>query len=115
MEETLLEAVASVKAFRQIDGGPRPSDNAPGNPTVDFHGEQRTNATHQSKTDPEARLYKKGKGKEDELVFIAHALMENRMGRWRTSKLPKRREQPNEMRYPSCLTRRGNEGSKPRR
>ena len=59
---------------------PPPSDGDPGNPSVDFHGERRSNATHQSTTDPEARLYRKGKGKEAKLVFIGHALMENRNG-----------------------------------
>ena len=47
---------------------------------MDFHGERRSNATHQSTTDPESRLLRKGKGKEAKLVFIAHALMENRNG-----------------------------------
>ena len=47
---------------------------------MDFHGEKRSNATHQSTTDPEARLLRKGKGKEAKLVFLAHALMENRNG-----------------------------------
>jgi hypothetical protein len=47
---------------------------------VDFRGERRSNATHQSATDPEARLMRKGKGKEARLVFMAHALMENRNG-----------------------------------
>lgn len=56
------------------------SDDDPGNPSVDFHGEQRTNATHRSTTDPDARLFRKGKGKEAKLVFMAHALMENRNG-----------------------------------
>ena len=50
------------------------------NAEVDFHGQKRTNATHVSATDPEARLYKKGKGKEAKLCFIGHALMENRNG-----------------------------------
>ncbi len=52
----------------------------PGNPTVDFRGERRSNATHQSTTDSDARLMRKGKAKEARLVFIGHALMENRHG-----------------------------------
>src|SRR3990172_4835752 len=70
-----------MKSFRRRDGEP-PSgtDDAPGNPTVDFHGERRSNVTHQSTTDPEARLYRKWKGKEAKLVFMGHALMENRYG-----------------------------------
>jgi len=79
---TLIEAWASLKSFRRKDGkdkkGAPPDD--PGNPTVDFHGEKRSNTTHESKTDPEARLAKKGKGKEAKLCYSAHALMENRNG-----------------------------------
>ena len=52
----------------------------PGNPTVNFHGERRSNATHASTTDPEARLMRKGPGKEAKLVYHGHALMENRHG-----------------------------------
>ena len=69
------------KSFRPKDGPPKsqPPDD-PGNPTVDFHGERRSNTTHQSTTDPEALLAKKGKGKEARLSFMGHALMENRNG-----------------------------------
>ncbi len=78
VEGTLIEAAAS---FRKRDGGPTDaSDDDPGNPSVDFHGERRSNATHRSTTDQEARLFRKGKGKEAKLVFMAHALMENRNG-----------------------------------
>jgi transposase len=81
VDGTLLEAAASLKSFKPRDGGPPPStDGDPGNPSVDFHGEKRSNATHQSTTDPEARLLRKGKGKEAKLVFLGHALMENRHG-----------------------------------
>ena len=52
----------------------------PGNPSVDFQGERRTNATHASTTDPEARLYKKAAGQEAKLCFLGHVLMENRHG-----------------------------------
>ena len=81
VDGTLIEAAASLKSFTRKDGVPsaQPPDDA-GNPTVDFHGEKRTNATHQSTTDPQARLFRKGKGKEAKLVFMAHALMENRNG-----------------------------------
>ncbi len=58
--------------------GPPPED--PGNPTVDFHKEKRTNETHQSTTDPDARLARKGKGKEAKLSYAGHVLMENRNG-----------------------------------
>jgi hypothetical protein len=62
VDGTLLEAAASLKSFRPKDKPPSatPPDD-PGNPTVNFHGERRSNATHQSTTDPEARLAKKGK------------------------------------------------------
>ena len=81
VDGTLIEAAASLKSFRRRDGDPpASSDDDPGNPSVDFHGEKRSNATHQSTTDPEARLLRKGKGKEAKLVFLAHALMENRNG-----------------------------------
>ena len=81
VDGTLIEAAASMKSFKRRDGDPPPpTDDDPGNPSVDFHGERRVNATHQSTTDPEARLFRKGKGKEARLVFMAHALMENRNG-----------------------------------
>ena len=57
---------------------PPPDD--PGNPSVDFRGERRTNATHASTTDLEARLYKKASGQEAKLCFLGHVLMENRHG-----------------------------------
>ena len=77
----LIEAAASLKSFKPKDGDPpKTTDDDPGNPSVDFHGERRSNATHQSTTDPEVRLLRKGKGKEAKLVFMAHALMENRHG-----------------------------------
>ena len=79
VDGTLLEAWASLKSFRPKDG-----DDVTGagekNPGVDFHGEHRTNATHESTTDPEARLAKKGAGKEAKLCFAGHVLMENRTG-----------------------------------
>src|SRR6266849_3037818 len=82
VDGTLIEAAASLKSFRPKDKPPsdEPPPDDPGNPTVNFRGERRSNATHQSTTDPEARLAKKGKGKEAHLAFTGHALMENRNG-----------------------------------
>jgi transposase len=81
VDGTLIEAAASLKSFVRKGGDPpaQPSEDAR-NPSVDFHGEKRTNATHQSTTDPQARLFRKGNGKEAKLAFMAHALMENRNG-----------------------------------
>lgn len=86
---TLLEAWASTKSFRPKEEihseGEGPSQGGsngftPSNPEVDFKGEKRSNETHQSRTDPESVLYRKGPGKEAKLCFGAHALMENRNG-----------------------------------
>jgi transposase len=82
VDGTLIEAWASLKSFRPK--GEKPSDRTPpddpGNPSVNFHGERRQNATHQSTTDPEARLAKKGAGKEARLCYTESVLMENRNG-----------------------------------
>ncbi len=79
VDGTLLEAWASTKSFRAKDGSAPPSD--PGrNGEQDFHGQKRSNETHASTTDPDARLYRKGRGKEAKLCFMGHALMENRHG-----------------------------------
>ena len=80
VDGTLIEAWAGQKSFQKKDtpAGPGPDD--PGNPAVDFHGEKRSNQTHQSKTDPDARLYKKGPGKEAKLSYQGQVLMENRNG-----------------------------------
>ncbi|MDP2661520.1 MAG: IS5 family transposase [Dehalococcoidia bacterium] len=81
VDGTLIEAAASLKSLTRRDGTPPTlTDDDTGNPSVDFHGERRINATHRSATDPEARLFRKGNGKEAKLVFMAHALMENRNG-----------------------------------
>ncbi len=81
VDGTLIEAAASLKSFRpKQEPSPAEAPDHPGNPTVDFRGECRSNATHASTTDPEARLTRKGKGKEARLVFMGHALMENRNG-----------------------------------
>ncbi len=79
VDGTLLEAWASMKNFRPKDGGETPGSSEK-NPGVDFRGEHRTNATHKSTTDPEARLARKGAGKEARLCFAGHALMENLTG-----------------------------------
>src|SRR3972149_1552732 len=76
VDGTLIEAWASQKSFRPKDGEP-PS----GTPReADFHGQRRSNDTHQSTTDPDARLYKKSKGSEAKLSYLGHGLMENRNG-----------------------------------
>jgi transposase len=79
VDGTLIDAWASLKSFRSKDAAGGDEDD-PGNPTVNFHGERRSNQTHASTTDPEARLYRKGKGKESRLSYMGHALMENRNG-----------------------------------
>ncbi len=79
VDGTLLEAWASTKSFRPQDGSGPPPD-AGRNGEQDFHGQARSNDTHASTTDPDARLYRKGRGKEAKLCFIGHALMENRNG-----------------------------------
>ena len=80
VDGTLLEAWASLKSFQPKDkqDGPPPDD--PGNPTVDFHGQKRSNETHESKTDPDALLARKGKGKEAKLSYNGNLLIENRNG-----------------------------------
>lgn len=78
VDGTLLEAWASQKSFRPRDTDPPPDGG--GNPTVNFHGQRRTNATHQSTTDPDARLYKKARGREARLGYLGHVLMEHRSG-----------------------------------
>ncbi len=79
VDGTLIEAWASLKSFRPTDPSDPPPDD-PGNPTVNFHGETRRNATHASTTDPQARLYRKGPGREAKLYYMGHVLMENRHG-----------------------------------
>jgi transposase len=79
VDGTLIESWASLKSFKPKDDKPSGGEGGR-NPSVDFHGEQRTNETHQSTTDPEARLAKKGKGKEAKLCHMGHALTDNRHG-----------------------------------
>jgi transposase len=83
VDGTLIEAAASLKSFRPKDeppSPPRPDGGSPSNRWVDFHGQKRSNATHQSTTDPDARLLRKGPGKEARLSYMGQALMENRHG-----------------------------------
>jgi transposase len=79
VDGTLVEAWASLKSFQRKDGKPNPPDD-PGNPTVDFHGEKRSNQTHESTTDPDALLARKGNGKEAKLSYNGNLLIENRNG-----------------------------------
>jgi transposase len=76
VDGTLIEAWASMKSFRPKDE----HDAGDSNGWSDFRGEKRSNETHESKSDPEARIFRKGNGKEAKLVFMGHALMENRNG-----------------------------------
>jgi len=78
VDGTLIEAWASLKSFKRKGQKPGAKPDDPGNPTVNFHGEHRSNATHRSTTDPEALLARKGKGKEAKLCYSANALVENR-------------------------------------
>src|SRR5271157_5901457 len=80
VDGTLLEAWAGAKSFQRKDEEtPLPPDD-PGNPTVNFHGEKRCNQTHVSKTDPDAKLARKGAGKEAKLSYSGNLLVENRNG-----------------------------------
>jgi hypothetical protein len=80
VDGTLIEAWASQKSFQRKDQTEEPPKDDPGNPTVNFHGERRRNDTHESKTDPEARLARKGGGQESKLAYCGNALIENRNG-----------------------------------
>jgi hypothetical protein len=80
VDGTLLEAWAGMKSFQPKEGKPSPPPDDPGNPTVNFRGEKRSNQTHESKTDPEAQLARKGDGKESKLSYCGNLLVENRNG-----------------------------------
>jgi transposase len=80
VDGTLLEAWASLKSFRPKDEGPTAPPDDPGNPTINFHGESRRNDTHQSTTDPDALLARKGNGREAKLSYAGHVLLDNRHG-----------------------------------
>ena len=78
VDGTLVEAWASLKSFKPKDQAPGDPPADRGNPSVNFHGQRRSNKTHQSATDPEALLARKGAGKEAKLCYSANALVENR-------------------------------------
>ena len=80
VDGTLLEAWAGLTSFRTKDVGPTPPPDDRGNPTINFHGESRRNDTHQSTTDPDALLARKGAGKEAKLSYAGHVLLDNRHG-----------------------------------
>jgi transposase len=80
VDGTLLEAWASVKSYQRKDGKNAVPPDDPGNAMVDFHGEKRSNETHASKTDPDAKMARKGKGKEAKLSYNGNLLVENRNG-----------------------------------
>lgn len=80
VDGTLIEAWASMKSFRPKDDSDHEGEGGGRNAERDFHGEKRCNETHASTTDPQARLYKKGRGKESKLCYLGHTLMENRNG-----------------------------------
>ena len=80
VDGTLIEAWASIKSFRRKDGGDNDGQGPGRNAERNFHQEKRSNETHESTTDPEARLYSKGDGQPARLCYMGHALMENRNG-----------------------------------
>lgn len=80
VDGTLVQAWASQKSFRPREDGPQAPGGDEGNVDVDYRGHQRSNATHASTTDPEARLYRKSKGQEAKLCYLGHILAENRHG-----------------------------------
>jgi transposase len=80
VDGTLIDAWASMKSFQRKQPGRQKPPDDPGNPTVDFQGEKRSNETHESKTDPESGLARRGPGQPSRLAFSGHALMENRHG-----------------------------------
>jgi len=80
VDGTLLDAWASLKSFQRKDKTNSNPPEDPGNPTVDFHGEKRSNWTHESKSDPDAQLMRKGRGKEAKLSYSGNLLVENRNG-----------------------------------
>jgi transposase len=80
VDGTQLEAWASLKSFKRRDAPPSEPPDDPGNPTVNFRGDTRSNATHASTTDPDAQLYKKADGQKSVMAYLGHLLMENRHG-----------------------------------
>ncbi len=98
VDGTLLEACASLKSFQKMDGGETAPPDDPGNPTVNFHGEKRSNRTHASTTDPDAMLARKGSGKEAKMSYSGHVLMEIAMDWWRAWRCCRPTARPREMR-----------------
>jgi transposase len=80
VDGTLIEAWASMKSFKSRDGSDELPSGGGRNSEANFHGRKRSNQTHASTTDPDAKLYRKGPGKEAKLCFMGHGLMENRFG-----------------------------------
>jgi transposase len=81
VDGTLIEAWASLKSLKKKDSDEKNKDDGDlGNPSVDFHGEKRSNHTHESSTDPESKIYTKSKGVAAKLNYMGHVLMENRNG-----------------------------------
>ena len=80
VDGTLIEAWASQKSFQRKEQSEKPPVDDPGNPTVDFHGERRSNDTHESTTDADARLARKSGGHEAKLAYCGNVLIENRNG-----------------------------------
>ena len=80
VDGTLLEAWASLKSFQPKADKPAPPPDDPGNPTVNFHGQKRSNQTHESKTDPDSLLARKSGGKESRLSYSGNLLVDNRNG-----------------------------------
>jgi len=80
VDGTLMEAWAGQKSFQRKDGSEKPPPDDAGNPTVDFHGEKRSNETHESTTDADARLARKSGGHEAKLAYCGNVLIENRNG-----------------------------------
>src|ERR1035437_6869061 len=80
VDGTLIEAWAGQKSFQRKDGGDQTPNDDPGNPTVDFHGEKRSNDTHESTTDPDSRLARKSGGHEAKLAYCGNVMIENRNG-----------------------------------
>src|SRR5512143_322229 len=116
VDGTLIEAWASMKSFRPKGekASERPTDGDPGNSTVDFHGEKRSNKTHESTTDPESRLMRKSRGKEAKLCYGAHFLMENRNGLLADLRITQATGTAEEEAAEAMLKRQARKGVRPR-
>jgi hypothetical protein len=104
VDGTLIEAWASIKSFRRKDGSDDDPQGPGRNAERDFHKEKRSNETHASTTDPEARLYKKGDGQPARLCYIGHVLMENRNGLAVDGASPRQTAPPSARRRWRCWT-----------